>query len=200
MYQVINAPAALTVVELPAWRALGDRGTPGVQVPAWPLSLSPLSLKRAPDRGLLQSLQADRPPPPLPTRGLQRASWLAWWTAALVAAAWLAWWAWRNARESASLPFAQAWRELAALPETAPASWSTLHRAFDRSAGEVLHASTLHAWLEREPRYRAAQAEIEGFFSASNARFFAGAAPVAPGLDVRALCKVLRRIEREGAS
>ena len=62
-YQVINAPGTTTVVELPAWRTVGPVGAAGVQVPAWPVSLVPLSHKRPPDRGLLQAMQEDRPPP-----------------------------------------------------------------------------------------------------------------------------------------
>jgi mxaA protein len=199
-YQVINAPSTTTVVELPAWRTAGAAGTAEVQVPAWPVSLTPLSQKRPPDRGLLQAMQDDRPPPQLATQGLARAAMLAWWATALAAAAWGGWWAWRNAREAASLPFARACRELRALEGAPPAAWTAVHQALDRTAGEVLHASTVPAWLARTPHYAALRADIEAFYAASNARFFSDSRSVAEEPDLRALCQRLRAVERRVAT
>lgn len=198
-YQVINAPGTTTVVELPAWRTVGPAGAAGVQVPAWPVSLAPLSQKRPPDRGLLQAMQEDRPPPRLATRGLARAALLAWWASALAAAVWGGWWVWRNAREAASLPFARACRELRALQGPAPAAWTAVHRALDRTAGEVLLASTVPAWLSRAPHYASLRADIEAFYAASNARFFSASLSAPDEPDLRVFCQRLRAVERRVA-
>lgn len=194
-YQLVNAPGALQVVTLPGWQLAAAGGGPALAVAAWPLSVTPLSGETAVARDGLGELRPDRPPPPRATAPLRRQALLGSGALALTLAAWGGWLAWRNLRAAARRPFARALVEMRGLADDAPEAWQALHRAFDRSAGQVVASTTLARLFERQPALAPLESEIERFFRDSDRRFFAGQA-VPDGVSPRALCRRLRRLEK----
>jgi mxaA protein len=192
-YQLINAPPELTTVQLPAWQI--KEKTQGTQreVPATPISITPLISNAS-----TAELRPDRNVSIIDTAP-SRANVVLWSIAlGITLAAWLAWSQWRNWRDSHNQPFARALRQLRHLDESAPEAWQAVHRAFDQTAGRVLQIETLPALFERAPYLQPRRAEIERFFAQSNERFF-GAGSADNLASVRALCQELRRIERRHA-
>jgi mxaA protein len=196
-YQIMNAPQAVQLVTLPAWK-LAD-----LSVPEWQISVAPLTPEEAFARGGLGGMRPDRAAPTIVLAPIYR--WMMiWFSAAFVLALWWAgWWAWRNWRASARQPFAKALREIRSMDEQSVQAWLALHRAFDATAGRVVQAESLPSMLKAAPRFEPQRAAIEEFFARSSARFFdataealAGANAGAPRLSVRALCAELRRIEK----
>lgn len=191
-YQLINAPRAPTSAALPPLTLATTAGV-ALAVPAWPLSIGPLTPA---DASGLPALQPDRPVALRPTATLERQLRLALVALAGVLAAWLGWWAQRQWREARRLPFAHACARLRRLDSGDPAAWLALHEAINRSAGRVVHAASLPRLFEDAPQWRPLQAELERFFAASNARFFGEAAAGAPPLSLRDLGRALRAIEK----
>ena len=82
--------------------------------------------------------------------------------------------------------------------DNSPDAWLALHRAFDRTAGRALQASTLPALFKRAPHFAPERAAIEQFYSASNLRFFGVTETRSTGvLELRELAARLRRIEKQ---
>ncbi|HKX93720.1 MAG TPA: calcium incorporation protein MxaA [Methylibium sp.] len=190
-YQLINAPRTLTSIALPAL-ALPTTAGVTLAVPAWPLSIGPLTSTEATG---LPALQPDRPVALRPTAGLERQLQHALIALALVLTAWLLWWGWRQWRETQTLPFARACARLRRLDAADPAAWLALHEAINHSAGRVVHAASLPRLLDDAPQWRPLKAELERFYAASNARFF-GDAPGTPAFALRELAGALRAIEK----
>ena len=198
-YQLVNAPQAPVTVRIPAWRLAGDAARRPLLVPAWPVGVSPITLRAAPGSEGWQ-LRPDRPAPPIATGPLRRRLVLASAALAGVLAAWGAWLAWRRRREALSLPFAAAWRALRGTGAGHPSAWRALHEAFDRTAGEVVRPSTLPRLFERAPQLRPLRERIESFYEQSAARFFgARTEPAEAAAFPLALCRDLCRIERRSA-
>jgi mxaA protein len=193
-YQLINAPRTITSIKLPPL-ALATNAGVTLNVPAWPLSIGPLTSPEASD---LPALQPDRPVALRPTAALERQLRQALAALAAVLAAWLLWWGWRQWREAQSLPFARACARLRRLDGADPAAWLALHEALNQSAGRVVHAASLPRLLDEAPQWRPLQAELERFYAASNARFF-GDTDGAPGVALRELGRALRAIEKRQA-
>lgn len=190
-YQLINAPQALTTVQLPAWVIEDQARGARLEIPSAPISVAPLISNSS----SADQLRPDREPSTIDTAA-SRASVLLWSIAlGVTLAAWLGWVQWRNWRDSHDRPFARALHQLRHVDETAPEAWQAVHRAFDQTAGRVLQIETLPALFERAPHLQPQRAEIERFFAQSNERFF-GAGPPSSLLSVRTLCHELRRIER----
>ncbi len=191
-YQLINSPRAPTSTALPPLTLATTAGV-ALAVPAWPLSIGPLTPT---DASELPALQLDRPVAPRPTAVLQRQVQFALAALALVVGAWLAWWGWRQWRESRRLPFARACTRLRRLEPADPAAWLALHEAINQSAGRVVHAASLPRLFDEAPQWRPLQAEFERFFAASNARFFGDASAAAQGVPLRDFGRALRAIEK----
>ncbi|MDR6855092.1 calcium incorporation protein MxaA [Variovorax guangxiensis] len=198
-YQLINAPRALSAIALPAMK-LATASGPTLALPAWPVSIAPLTPPDAFGQGELQALRPDRPVAPLATGAIERQLRLSLAALLAVLLAWLAWWAWRNALEARRLPFAQAWRELRRIGDPASAqAWRVLHRALNTTAGHVVHGASLPQLLAEAPHLRPLQARLEDFYRESTQRFFAGDAAAAPGepaYPLGALCRALRDAEK----
>ncbi|HEV7835071.1 MAG TPA: calcium incorporation protein MxaA [Caballeronia sp.] len=170
-YQIVNAPQSLTTISLPAL-TLGS-----LQVPEWPLSVSPLTPNTAFGMGELQPLRPDRQVPLPAIAPLRRQTIWALGFLALTLAAWFGWWKWRNTREAARLPFARAYMAMQRLessrPDTNARGWLCLHRALNETAGQVVHAGSLPNLLARAPHLKALQPQLERFYQHSGERFFA---------------------------
>ena len=197
-YQLINAPQALTTVNLPALELQDKSAGVSLKIAAWPISVSALTPRAAFGAEGLDELRPDRAAPMIATQPIRRR--IAIWSGACLLAlcAWLGWVAARSWRAASARPFARALREMRRLDETAPAAWQALHRAFDQTAGRVTQSATLPALFERAPHLRPLRAQIEQFFAQSGELFFGRGLP-ADRISVRALCERLRRIERRHA-
>ncbi len=193
-YQLINAPRTLTAIALPAL-ALATTGGPLLGVPAWPVSIAPLTGPEAITAGSAWPLQPDRPVESQPIRPIERQLQGALAGLTLVLVGWLGWFAWRQWREARSLPFAHALQQMRRLDAAEPAAWQALHQALNRSAGHVVHSASLGRLLEQAPHLQPLRNDLEAFFAASNARFF-GAAPAAPAFLLLALARALHAAER----
>jgi mxaA protein len=199
-YQVVNAPLSLTSVRIPAWRLDGGAAQPALLVPAWPVEVSPITARAAPGSAGWQ-LRPDRPPPTIATGPLRLRLLLAAAALAACMAAWAGWLARRHWRDATTLPFASALRALAREQDGDVPAWRVLHEAFDRTAGEVLRASTLPRLFERAPQFEPLRERVEGFYAQSAARFFGDArsVPAETAASPLALCRDLRRVERRNA-
>ncbi|HEU4460506.1 MAG TPA: calcium incorporation protein MxaA [Methylibium sp.] len=193
-YQVINAPRALTAVALPALSLARADGS-AVSLPAWPVSLGPLTPPEAFGQGGLTRLRPEREVAPRPTAAIEAQLRAALLALAGVLLAWLGWWLWRNRREAQRLPFARAWGRVRRLDESAPQAWLALHEAINATAGHAVHAATLGRFLSRAPHLQALQDRLEGFFRHSGERFFAEA-PAASPFPLRELSRLLHEAER----
>ena len=200
-YQVINAPRALTAVSLPALSIATASGEP-LALPAWPISIGPLTPLEVAAQGDLQPLRPDRPVAPLPTYALGQQLKFSVLALLAVLVAWLGWWAWRNRREAQQLPFANAWRELKRIGDPAsPEAWRVLHRALNRSAGRVVHYASLSHLMAEAPYLQPLQPRLEEFYRESTRRFFfaesvASAAQPEGAYPLRPLCRALRDAEK----
>jgi len=201
-YQVVNAPRALTAISLPALSIATASGPP-LALPAWPISIGPLTPLDVLAQGDLQALRPDRPVAALPTHAVQQQLKLSLLALLAVFAAWLGWWAWRNQREAQQLPFANAWRELKRLGDSSsPEAWRVVHRALNKSAGRVVHGASLPQLLAEAPYLRPLQPRLEDFYRESTHRFFfaesAAAASAQPHATypLKPLCRALCNAEK----
>jgi mxaA protein len=201
-YQIINAPRTLTAISLPALYIATASG-PALALPAWPISIGPMTPLEVLGQGDLQPLQPDRPVPALPTYAVERQLKLSLFALLAVLLAWLAWWAWRNAHEAQQLPFAHAWRELKRIHDPAsPEAWRVVHRALNRSAGRVVHGASLPQLLADAPYLRPLQPRLEDFYRESTRRFFFAESAAATSAEAQAayplkpLCRALRNAEK----
>jgi mxaA protein len=194
-YQVINAPQALTMVNLPSFELQGLSAGIALNVAEWPISVNVLTPRTAFRAGGLDELRPDRAAPTIATEPIRRQ--IVIWSGAflLTLAVWLAWVVWRNWRAAAARPFARALHDMRRLDETAPEAWQALHRAFDETAGRVVQIATLPTLFDRAPHLQSLRSQIERFYAQSGELFFGCGSP-ADRLSTRALCAQLRRIEK----
>ena len=199
-YQLVNAPRALRAIALPALSIATASDGPTLALPAWPVSIAPLTPPDVFGQGDLQPLRPDRPVAALPTDAIERQLRLSLAALLGVLLAWFGWWAWRNAREARRLPFAQAWRELRRIDDPASAqAWRIVHRALNTSAGHVVHGAGLPRLLAEAPYLRPLQARLEDFYRESTRRFFASKTDPAetdPPYPLKPLCRALRDAEK----
>lgn len=195
-YQLINAPQALKTVSVPAWELKLKSAGNVLRIGEWPISVAPLTPRSAFAKGGLDELRANRPAPSVATEPLQRGMALTLSALILTLVAWLGWLLWRNWRASSSQPFARALREIRHVDESAPDAWQALHRAFDRTAGKVTQSASLAVLFQRAPQFESLRPKIEQFFAQSSDRFFSSEPPIHP-VELRALCRDLRRIEKQ---
>ena len=206
VFQVFAAPVAPRIVDLPTLKLRFDGGgrSQELRVDPWPLAVSPLGPEAASPRHGLGELRPDQPPPAADT-GMLRAVVVAGTTLAALIGAWLAavyfglpWWSRRHR------PFGLAWRELqaarrrGALAEEAAACATItrrLHAALNASAGHVLFAEGVEAFIAAAPRYAPLRADLQSFFERSRGAFFA-AAPADDPHWLLDLARALRDAER----
>lgn len=195
-YQVINAPRIVTTITVPPLLLESPQPDTKLLVPEWSVSVSPLTPSTAFDKAGLGKLRPDRQAALVETATIKRHVWIWLLALAATAAAWIGWTLWRNRLAALNQPFARAWYEMRKLDEASPHAWQTLHRAFDRTAGRVMHTDALPLLFEQAPYLQPLRARIEEFFAASSERFF-GAGTQTAGVSVRSLCADLQRVERQ---
>jgi mxaA protein len=197
-YQITNSALAPSSAGIPAWRIKGARPGGGeivIDVPAWRVDVAPLGTTNTVS---LDSLRPDRAPMPPDTAAMAVRLRIALVVLLLDLLAWLGWVAWRRHRLAARLPFAQASRQVRALPANDPAAWHVLHRAFERSAGRAVQPSSLPVLFRAAPHLDAARAEIADFYTRSQQRFFAPASG-SGSFDLAAFSRRLKRLEKRRA-
>ena len=203
-YQVVNVPATLTQIALPALSLASSSGA-ALRIGEWPLSIGPATPANPFNAGDLQAMRPDRQAPAIPTALLRRQAGFALGLLLLTLLSWAGWWFWRNARESARLPFARAWRELRRMQRMSRASgpradasadaWLCLHRALNETAGHVVHAGALSGLFVRAPYLQPLRAQLEQFYRQSAERFFTPAS-ADDAYPLRTLCEALYRAEQ----
>ncbi|KQU91008.1 calcium incorporation protein MxaA [Variovorax sp. Root318D1] len=200
-YQVVNAPRALTAISLPAL-SIATASGPALALPAWPISIGPLTPLDVLAEGDLQALRPDRPVAPISTFAVEQQLKLSMLALLAVFAGWLGWWAWRNRREAQQLPFANAWRQLKGLDDpSSPEAWRVVHRALNKSAGRVVHGASLPQLLAEAPYLRPLQPRLEDFYRESTRRFFfaesaAASAQLHAAYPLKPLCRALCNAEK----
>lgn len=204
-YQIVNVPFQLGPIAIPQHdlRVVGPAGAPALTtlVPALEVTVSPITAD-GPSSG--RSLQADRPPAPIPTETLRLR--LAGSGAVLLGLLLLA-----AARRGISvfvarrkLPFASAARKLRRLrsglaaPARDAAALRIVHAAINETAGRAVFAHDLGEFLRTHPRFAGFRTDFDRVFAASSRIFFDGRQEVSgesvwPVL-VR-LCRSCSRIE-----
>lgn len=205
VYQLFVSPPQPRTLELPVitLRFKGEPRPQELRIEAWPVSVAPLAPAEVSPRRGLGELQPDAPAPPIDTEPA-RQRLIACAAAALALSALLLHvyigipWVSRRQR-----PFAQAWRELQRLEPTseAPAARAaarTLHRALDRSAGEVVFVGGIDRFIAAQPSFAPLRDDLSRFFEHSRRVFFAPAdatATAAPvgGIDPAWLVGFARR-------
>lgn len=195
-YQVINAPRILTTITVPPLLLESSQPDTKLLVPEWSFSVSPLTPPTAFDVAGLGELRPDRQATLIETAPIKGQVWIWFVALAATAAAWIGWTLWRNRLAALNQPFARAWYEMRRLDGASPQAWQTLHRAFDRTAGRVMHAETLPLLFDQAPHLQPLRAQIEEFFAASSARFF-GAGTEPAKVSISSLCAELQRVERQ---
>ncbi len=195
-YQIVNAPRSVASVSLPAWELALQNGAPTLHVPAWRITVSPLT--PAPPGGSASTgdLRPDRGPPSAPVGTIRRHLQLSSGALGATVIAWVGWIAWRNRRAATREPFARALRVIGGLEDSSPPAWQALHRAFDATAGRVVQPATLPALFAHAPQLLPLRADIERFYAQSAEMFFGGGSPKGDRLSPRELCTRLRRLER----
>jgi mxaA protein len=195
-YQVVNAPRALATIAVPGWELAGAAGAPALRVAPAVLGVGPLA--PPPREGEALSLRPDRPAPAIDTGAIQRR--LVLWLAALAAclAAWLGYAGWSGWHARTHLPFTRALRQVRARGSDPAAAHRALHQAFDRTAGQIVHAGSLDALFRRAPWLQPLRPPIERFYAQSAELFFGTGLP-GEALSPQALCRDLSRLERRHA-
>jgi mxaA protein len=195
-YLIINAAPSLTTLRIPGWELKGvlrKTGAAVVQtVPPWSVEVAALTSIDAPGA---EALRPDRPALPIAAEPIVRRLRLSLAALGVTLLSWLGWMLWRNWRAAARLPFAMASRQLRGLSDADAAAWHILHRAFERSAGRAVQASSLDKFYQAAPHFNVLRPEIEDFFARSDAFFFATGKTVEP-MDLHGFCKALRRLEK----
>lgn len=205
-FQVFAAPVAARVYDLPVLKLRFEGGgrSQELRVDPWPLAVAPLGPEEPSPRHGLGELRPDAPPPPADTTVLRAVVAASLAVSALIGG-WLwivyrglPWWSRRHR------PFAAAWRDLQAarrrgsLGQGAAACLDVtqrLHAALNATAGRVLFAEGLDAFVAAAPRYAPLRGELGRFFDRSRAGFFA-AAPDADLDWLLGIARALRDAER----
>jgi len=194
-YQLINAPRILTTITVPPL-LLESSSNAKLLVPEWSVSVTPLTPQSSAfDTAGMGELRPDRQGALIDTAPIKRQVWIGFLALAATLAAWAGWTLWRNRLAALNQPFARAWHEMRRLDSASPQAWQTLHRAFDRTAGQVMHAETLPLLFDEAPHLQPLRARIEEFFAASSERFF-GTGTQGATVSIHALCDELQRMER----
>ena len=204
-YQVFghaNAPAVMTLPEEAFALTGGPQGL-SLKIPAWRFWYSPLVL--ADITTAKGNLQPQFRPSAIDAR-THRARLFVFLALLVVSALALAYY---NA-DSRWLPFmngpfAQAHRRIKRLPGKSVASWkialAALHEAFNRAHGRNLFAADIGAFVEKQPQFARARADIEAFFAHSGRALFSD--PPQDGdvfvKEMTAFSKRLRDCERGAA-
>lgn len=194
-YQIINAPPALTIWELPALQLKSADPAITLWVPASPFSVAPFTPRQPFDRGNLPTLRADRGPEQIALGPLERRMKFA--AGALVGCLllWGGYAVWQRLIHDRDLPFSRAVRDMRRLPDQSPQAWRRLQHALNEAAGHVVRANTLDKLIEQAPNLAQERAALERFCQESSALFFGRGLP-ADAASAHALGVRLRRIER----
>ena len=202
-YQVINAPRDLVQETIPSLGIATHSGTT-LMVPEWPVSIGPLTPDAVYVKGDLQVMRPDQPAAAYPTAGPYRARRRTAGLLLVTLIAWGGWLAWRNWRDKSRLPFARAAHEVARLHRQGrlegSEGWVSIHRAFNRAAGQVVQPESLPSLFAKAPYLAPLRPDIEQFFRASSERFFARSPAESPRVRLTDLSHQLRTAEKRGAS
>ncbi|WP_175544870.1 hypothetical protein [Variovorax sp. OV329] len=205
-YQIFLSPREPRTLEMPSFR-LRFQGQPRVQellIEAWPVTVSPLAPVEVSYRHGLGELQPDTAPPMLDTAPA-RHRLVAYGAVALLLLAYLAhvyiglpWWTRRHR------PFTLAWRQLQGLtpsssPEQRRDAYRQVHRALNKTMGEVLFEQDIDRFMEMRPRFAHLRADFAIFLQQSRHEFFGEGQGRADAQWLLDFCRRCRDAERGSA-
>lgn len=197
-YQIINAPQALTVWQLPALHLRSDDPAITLSEPAMPFSVGPITPARPFEQANLPALRPDHEPAPIALAPLARRLAAVAALLALSLLVWAGYMFWTHHAHARSRPFAKAERDLRSMSGDSPDAWRRLQHALNECAGQVVRADTLDALFRRAPFLAAERPALERFCRDVNALFFAGTLPADAG-SLHELAARLRRGERRAS-
>jgi mxaA protein len=206
-FLVVNSSTQVRSVQTPVLVLTYRReGAPDVaaRIPQVELTVSPLTLEYVAGTAGLGEMQADAPPPRIPTAGPELRL-LLYALLALMLCSYVAWrQGWVPRRLLAGRPFARAAQDIRRVREdTAAQSQAAraqrLHRAFDESAGFTVASHSLEQFFAAQPWSAALEAQIRDFFTRSARFFYAGeGSAMLPPADVARLARELAACEPRG--
>jgi mxaA protein len=205
-YQVLRSPAEPRLMDLPpvVLRFQGGSRPQDVRLDAVPILVSPLVPEPPPERNGFGAWQPDVPPP-LIEAGATRTRLALESIAAvlLLGGLTVGRFGWPGRRPQR--PFDDAWRVLRRFPQAPSAAlWqealTALHRALDRSHGQVLFVQGLDGFIAQRPGFAPLRADLGSFFERSRLGFFAPGDEGTPDMAwLKALCRRARALERDAA-
>ena len=206
-YQILNAPQQLTSVTIPQLEFLTTGGANPIPVfiPEWTFSIGPITNSEA--RGEL-ILQPDRQPRAIPVFG-RRVRLLTW---ALLLGGFLIYLLYRRfllpRLKRNRYPFSIALAELRSLqrmdsePENYRLALRAFHGAMNATAGEVVFAGNLDAFLAANLKFAALKEDISALYSLSQDVFFNSSEVAEPKSSLQQLvdlCRHCHALERSVA-
>ena len=206
-YQILNAPQQLTSVTIPQLEFLTTGGANPIPVfiPEWTFSIGPITNSEA--RGEL-ILQPDRQPRAIPVFG-RRVRLLTW---ALLLGGFLIYLVYRRfllpRLKRNRYPFSIALAELRSLqrmdsePENYRLALRAFHGAMNATAGEVVFAGNLDAFLAANLKFAALKEDISALYSLSQDVFFNSSEVAEPKSSLQQLvdlCRHCHALERSVA-
>lgn len=193
-YQIINVPEELRAIELPVLDLATDGDNERLQTAPTPLTVAPLTPEVVLARAGLEEIRPDLPAPHIDTAPYLRGLQTALTVGAVLLGLWLSLAVARGVQARRALPFSRAQREIGRLPADSPERWRRLHRALDDTAAQVVRAQDLQVLIARAPWLAPLESDLQRFFDASQARFFADRTDAQT--DPHALCARAARLER----
>src|SRR4051812_4107048 len=116
-FQIVNAPSVLMSTVIPAWELRPASGQKTLRMPAWPISIAPLTPLTAFGEGALEELRPDRAAPLVATAPIKHQLTLYAGGGAPSLGLWLAGGVWGPWRASSAQPFSRGLRGLRQLGE-----------------------------------------------------------------------------------
>ena len=206
-YQIFNAPPELTNVTIPQveFLTVGGANPIPVFIPEWTFSIGPIANSQS--RGDL-SLQPDHRPQPIPVfvRQIRLATWAILLGGMLIYLAYLRFLLPRLRRNR--FPFSMALAEMRRLQRLESDSKNyrlalqTFHTAVNATAGEVVFAGDLSAFLSANSRFAELTPDISAVYVRSQDVFFNSTEVAEPQISMQYLVDLCRQccaIERSAA-
>ncbi len=191
IYQIMKAPQQVETLNLPeVGIKLAGEAKPTQSVPAWPITVAPLTPEYVLASHGLEEMRPSTAAPHVRTGPTRARMWL--YGAALLGL--LLAWLYRKYGVSWIAryrgPFARAYRA-AGRADSLPELARLLHQAFNQTAGRTVIAPALEEFFAQHPRFAALGGRIHAFFAESQRAFFA-AGEANPRLEREALLSLAR--------
>ena len=175
-YQIINSPASVRIITLPALGLETEQGQE-INVLPWSFSIAPLTPAEPAAEASLPVMQADWQPQAPTSLSLWHTIRLLLACLLLTLVLWFVWWFMRGFADARSLPFARAFRIIrqhrGGDASEATSNWLALHRAFDQLGGRNIGQDSIETLVKNTHWLTPFESDIQAFYKTSSMRFFA---------------------------